>query len=1210
MDGHRRSRRWAALAAACALLLAAAPARAQSANDGFDPGCDGRIYAIAIQADGRIVVGGEFTLLGGGGTGHTPRRNIGRLNPDGSVDASFNPGADGIVYALGIQPDGKILAGGAFTAIGGGTGVTARNFLARLNADGSVDGLNPGMSGEVYALAVQRDGKILAAGFFTSVGSGASAAVRRRIARFQPDGSLDASFNPGAENTIQAMVLQPDGKILVGGTFDGLGGGDGSTERQRIGRLRPDGSVDSFNPGANSGVYSLAIQADGRIVVGGGFTMIGGGGTGTTPRNRLARLTPDGTVDAFDPNVSARVVALAIQPDGRIVVGGQFLQVGVLIRPYLARLDPNGALDDTFSGGTDFPVDTLTGDAIGRTLVGGAFSTVSGATRHGIARMYADGLDTTLQFGFSPGDLVRAIAVQPDRRIIIAGSFTVNDGFSSCVNLCRITADGFLDRDFSQFNTPNNSVNSIALQRDGRIIVGGYFSALGGTPRARIARLRADGAVDGTFDAGTGPSDGVWALALQSDGRVLIGGDFAFVGGQPHGHIARLQSDGTLDSAFTYSVNGRVAAIAVQSDDKIVVGGNFTLPHQYLMRLQPAGFGIEIDPSFDPGASDGVLTLAIQPDGKIVVGGNFVGLGGGDGRIQRVHIGRLNPDGTVDSFDPGANAAVLAIAAQADGTLMIGGSFTGVGGTYGTTPRSHLARVAADGRVDAWTTDVDGFVYAICLGADGKPMIAGAFTTVGSGPAAVARAVFARLSSAEAPAESIDVTGTSVTWRLNAVMPQLSAVTFELSTDGVTYTTLGTASGILGGWQLGGLALPTVQPFFVRARGVPVSGVYFGGARSIVEYVRAAYLPPQPAALTRIVLDAPRDGATVKGLVSVSGWALNEAALVDSGVDAVHVYATDGGTLQFVGVATYGAPRNDVAALYGAQFTSSGFALDAVALTPGVHTLVAYAHNSVSGIFDAIASATITVAPPLTDPHIAVDYPTPGLVVTSAFEVAGWALDAGSPTGTGVDSVQFYIIPAGASAGVFIGTGSYGKPRADLAAIYGPRFTNCGFHFTITGLGPGAYTLSVLAHSTVTGSYSIIQNVPVTVSATALMSIDAPSPEQNISASSFLVGGWSIDRNVESTGPTGTGVDALHIYAYPNPGSGQPAIFLGVATMGVARPDVGAAYGSRYNSSGYSLIVDRAAAGLAPGVYNIVVASHSSVSGTFNNLAVVQITLQ
>src|SRR5206468_7224026 len=113
-----------------------------------------------------------------------------------------------------------------------------------------------------------------------------------------------------------------------------------------------------------------------------------------------------------------------------------------------------------------------------------------------------------------------------------------------------------------------------------------------------------------------------------------------------------------------------------------------------------------------------------------------------------------------------------------------------------------------------------------------------------------------------------------------------------------------------------------------------------------------------------------------------------------------------------------------------------------------------------------------------------------------------------------------------------------------------------------------------------------------------------------IAYTSFLVSGWSIDRTIEGTALSGTGVDAVHVYAYPNPGSGQPPIFLGVASLGVARPDVGASYGSRYDTSGYSLTVDRAALGLAPGVYNIAVASHSAVSGTFNNIAVVRVTLQ
>jgi hypothetical protein len=455
------------------------------------------------------------------------------------------------------------------------------------------------------------------------------------------------------------------------------------------------------------------------------------------------------------------------------------------------------------------------------------------------------------------------------------------------------------------------------------------------------------------------------------------------------------------------------------------------------------------------------------------------------------------------------------------------------------------------------------------------------------------------------PAGSVSLQqGQTQAFSISAPQPQTHAMDVAWTVDGAQVAT-GAA------FTLGTTAL-SVGTHSVVATVSDATSYVRSDPSSLLRGTHSWSVTVTPAPGTLIAIDAPAAGATVTPPFTVSGWAVRPTATTGTGVSAVHVYIQpNGGALTFVGVATYGLARADIGALYGSQFTNSGFTLSAGSGLPaGGYTVLAYAQNASTGTFDAVASVAITVTPPHSDPHIAVDYPTPGLVVTSAFEVAGWALDAASAAGTGVDSVQFYIIPAGASAGVFIGTGSYGKPRADLAAIYGSRFTNCGFHFTITGLGPGAYTLSVLAHSTVTGSYSIVQNVPVTVSATALMSIDAPSPEQNISASSFLVGGWSIDRNVESTGPTGTGVDALHIYAYPNPGSGQPAIFLGVGTMGVARPDVGAAYGSRYNASGYSLIVDRAAAGLAPGVYNIVVASHSSVSGTFNNLAVVQITLQ
>jgi hypothetical protein len=132
-----------------------------------------------------------------------------------------------------------------------------------------------------------------------------------------------------------------------------------------------------------------------------------------------------------------------------------------------------------------------------------------------------------------------------------------------------------------------------------------------------------------------------------------------------------------------------------------------------------------------------------------------------------------------------------------------------------------------------------------------------------------------------------------------------------------------------------------------------------------------------------------------------------------------------------------------------------------------------------------------------------------------------------------------------------------------------------------------------------------VKTVHITVNPNQLMSIDTPGPESTFSVPAFDVAGWSIDRAVA----TGTGVDSLHVYAYPNPGSGQPPIFLGVATIGFARSDVAALYGARFTNSGYNLRVNRVAVGMTPGVYSIVVHSHST-SGAFNNLAVVRVTVQ
>jgi len=225
-------------------------------------------------------VGGQFTQIGGGARNH-----IARLYPNGTLDATFNPNANSNVYSIAVQEDGKILVGGAFTTVGGGT----RNKIARLNPDGTLDlDFDPNVNDTVVSIAVQKDGKILAGGDFTTL----SGVIRNRIALLRPELTPDGillDFNPNISDRVASIAVSADGKILVGGQFATIGG----VTRNAIARLNPDGTLDmGFNPSANNTVLSIVVQADGKILVGGLFTTIGG-----VTRNHIAQLYPEGTVD-------------------------------------------------------------------------------------------------------------------------------------------------------------------------------------------------------------------------------------------------------------------------------------------------------------------------------------------------------------------------------------------------------------------------------------------------------------------------------------------------------------------------------------------------------------------------------------------------------------------------------------------------------------------------------------------------------------------------------------------------------------------------------------------------------------------------------------------------------------------------------------------------------------------------------------------------
>jgi uncharacterized delta-60 repeat protein len=327
----------------------------------------------------------------------------------------------------------------------------------------------------------------------------------------------------------------------------------------------------------------------------------------------------------------------------------------------------------------------------------------------------------------------------------------------------------------------------------------------------------------------------VYATAVQPDGKIVIGGFFTTVLGVTRNRIARLNTDGTLDTAFNPNASGGVYSIAVQADGKILAGGGFqAIGGQLRNNIARLDAATGLADSFNPNANSFVLSIAVQADSKILAGGGFNGANS-IGGATRNRIARLDATtGLADSFDPNANSNVYSIAVQADGKILAGGDFNSIGGQ----PRICIARLdATTGLADSFNPNPNNEVRSIVVQADGKILEGGGFTSIGG----QTRNYFARLSNDTAALQNLAVTQTTVTWTRGGSSPQFARVTFESSTDNVTYTPLGNGTASGSNWTLTGLSLPTGQNFYIRARGYYRSG-YLNGSESITESVRNAFI--------------------------------------------------------------------------------------------------------------------------------------------------------------------------------------------------------------------------------------------------------------------------------------------------------------------------------------------------------------------------------
>jgi uncharacterized delta-60 repeat protein len=705
--------------------------------------------AITVLTDGKILLAGSTSPTGGSDFA------LMRFNSNGSLDTSFNSvgyvttniaGYDS-ANAIAVQPDGKIVLAGV-------SNTGAANFaLVRYKSDGALDTTFDGdgkvstdfssTDEQVNAVAIQADGKVVAAGYI-NIASGYSDFA---LARYNADGSLDSSFDGDGKLTTDfgsagdrahGLAIQADGKIIAAG-YASLTVDSGTSPRFGLARYNADGSLDASFDGdgrvntvtttsftSYSIAYAAAIQTDGKIVAT-GF----GSDFGTWTDFTVIRYNTDGSLDtSFDgdgivrtdfalSNEQAR--AATIQPDGKIVAAG-YKGEGSGDDFALVRYNTDGSLDTSF-------------DTDGKTINDMGYPTTSGAG---------------------------GVAAQPDGKIVVAG-YSYN-GFNDDFALVRYNANGTRDESFgnggkvlTEISTyiQGERARAVAIQADGKIIAAGQTTLSVTGSDFVLVRYNANGSLDGSFHGGIVPTDFdnnsfdfANAIAIQADGKIVAAGvastnanfDFA---------IARYNTDGTLDTSFdgdgkvvtSFSTSSDTAyAVVIQPDGKIVVAGSSNSDFT-LARYNADG---SLDTSFDgdgivmtniAGSNDVAVSLVLQTDGRIVAaGGAFVG-GQSD-----FALARYNANGSLDtSFDGdgiilthflGADAAT-GVAIQPDGRIVAAGH------SYNGSHRdAALARYNPNGSLDntfgsfgTRTFDMNGasqdFIYGMTLDATGRIVVAG-----------------------------------------------------------------------------------------------------------------------------------------------------------------------------------------------------------------------------------------------------------------------------------------------------------------------------------------------------------------------------------------------------------------------------------------------------------------------------------------------------
>ncbi len=703
-----------------------------------------------------------------------------RFDATGDWDESYAPSINGTVSHLTVLADGKIVIAGSFTAVDG----HVTRHLARVLSDGTVDTTfavsTNALPSSPTALAVGSDGTIYVGTsgypYTTWTPTGYVTVWPKLLYKVSTVGVMDTAFEPefglvddsgssypyfGATLAVNALWITPTGDILAGGNFTQVNGSDqnylaklsptgvlDTTYQAHLGYTEPSPYYGYFGSSA-LGVSALTDASDGNVYVGGTFNTVN-----DYAQTAVARLNADGSCDpAFRVNFSspyssanqASVSRIVKDSTGRLVLVGSFEGVDGVAKSRVARVDAQGRLDVSFStnfGHQDHAV-MLPDDAIAFGRTGSLAS--NGIVQPAIGRVSAEGV---VDAGFRPDLRKRRypdwIAARPNQGPII-GSIWIKEinGSESSGGTAALGTDGAADASFAATLAINGTVNASLVLPDGRILLGGSFTTVGGLSRPRLALVEADGTPVTSFDLGTGPGSDVRLLKLLPSGKVLVGGYFTDLNGEPCQHVALLDLSAlTAGQGLVVEeiIEARYGTDLLYADVKTRIanalsGGTINLPinttsmggdpsagsTRYLtvrfrtnrgerttkirdyttLKLPNIAWdsGL-IDRNFRPQHTESLsLTdAAEQSDGKILLLGSFSTFAGRG--VPR--LARLSPDGTLDTtFLPHGQFSSFypdLVRVDLQDRIYIGGSSMSL---TGSSTSRQIYRLSPDGVVDS-----------------------------------------------------------------------------------------------------------------------------------------------------------------------------------------------------------------------------------------------------------------------------------------------------------------------------------------------------------------------------------------------------------------------------------------------------------------------------------------------------------------------------